>query len=544
MINFRFLNNLPWNIKKPRPWIGLVFVFLIFLTLALYANLRTDRIFDPDSFYHIRHARVLLENGIFNTEFPWTYYSTVRLAGSDMWYGFHILLIPFTYINNMALAIKIAGVFITFSVLVSCYFAFKNLGIKFPAFFSTFFILSSSAVLFRMAMTRPHPLSLGLLALIFSFFNSGSIWLVLIFSFLTGWLHSVVFWLPIVAVAPIVIFKKLNNQKVEITKIFVLLGGLITGMLARPNPLENFKLIRTVILDIYSLKGYELAALIGTELGIPGWVGMGKLLWPLMLIIIVSLVIIGRATYSKWPIQKEIKIVIISSFIMLLFSINMYITASRAIDLLSLFSVIFFGTVVSYYLSRAEGLGQKIYLESRIMFFCAMIPLLTFTTYSTIPRFERYFNSAMLPDRFKGPAIWLRDNTNKGDIVFHLIFDQFPSLFFWNQNNYYIYGMDPVFLYKYDQKLYWEMYYLAVNDSGSETCFSEECPPENIIPTYDAIAKDFKADYVFTRRRQHKNFLDYLESNPQYFQKVYDQELSVIFKVLPSPAPAGKNTKK
>ena len=140
----------------------------------------------------------------------------------------------------------------------------------------------------------------------------------------------------------------------------------------------------------------------------------------------------------------------------------------------------------------------------------------------------------MAPDRFREPALWLKENTNKGDIVFHLFFDQFPSLFFWNQNNYYIYGMDPVFLYKYNTKFYWEIYYLAVNDTGNETCNSENCESDdNIISTYNVIAKDFKASYVFTDPRLHKNFLSYLKWDTEHFQKVFESEQGIIFKVIP-----------
>ena len=83
------------------------------------------------------------------------------------------------------------------------------------------------------------------------------------------------------------------------------------------------------------------------------------------------------------------------------------------------------------------------------------------------------------------------------------------------------------------------MYYLTVNDAGDETCGVEDCKQSDVIPTYDAIANDFHAAYVFARRTDNPRFLKYLLSNPQYFQKVYDQERSVVFKVLP-----GKNHKK
>ena len=214
-----------------------------------------------------------------------------------------------------------------------------------------------------MLMTRPHPISLGLIALIFSFFNNGPLLPILISSFLLSWFHSSFFWFPIATITPIIIFKWLNKEKIGITKISGLLISVAGGLMARPHPIENLKLIYSQIIDVYLLKGYELAALIGAELRmsvVTSWISFAKLFWPIILMVVVPLIILVRAAYKKWDFAKETKIIVISSFIMLFFSINMYITSNRAIDLLSLFSVIFAGSVISYYLSREEELNPRL----------------------------------------------------------------------------------------------------------------------------------------------------------------------------------------
>ncbi len=519
------------NIK---PIYKTVFIFLIFLTIATYTNLRSNNIFDPDSFYHIRHSWYLRTNGIFNTDFPWTYFSNIHLAGADLWYGFHIFLIPFTYMTDLAFAIKVSGVVITFIALVSIYIAFKNLDIRYAWLFVVFMPITSSWMMYRMAMARPHDLSLAFLALIFSFFYSGSSWPVFIFSFLSSWIHSAVFWLPFIAVGPIVIFKFLNGQRVGLNKILSLVSGTATGLMARPHPVANIGLIYNQVIDFYLVKGKQLKAMIGTELQPPEWVGQGRILFPIFFIFFAGLIIAGLSIYKKEEFSKETKVAVLSSFIMVFFSFLMFVTANRAIDLLTLFIVMFAGLAFTHYLSEAEKLEPHKLKEIKIMLFCLLVPFLTFSACNTLPRFEGYFASAMLPYRFQGPALWLKQNSNKGDIVFHLYFDQFPSLFFWNQDNYYTYGMDPIFLYKYDTHLYWDIFYLNIEDTGDQTCDAEYCTPDHIKSTYDAITKDFHASYVFTRRfGGQTSFLAYLEKDTKHFKKVYDQDLSVIFKVLP-----------
>ena len=52
-----------------------------------------------DNYYHIRHAWIYQTQGIFNSDFPWLENSVIGQLGGDIWYGFHLLLIPFTFLK-------------------------------------------------------------------------------------------------------------------------------------------------------------------------------------------------------------------------------------------------------------------------------------------------------------------------------------------------------------------------------------------------------------------------------------------------------------
>ena len=242
-------------------WLRIILILTFFISISVYVNFKSENIPDPDSLYHIRHAWIYQTNGIFDSSFPWTQFSAIRIIGADLWYGFHVLLIPFTYISDLAVAIKIAAIFITFLVLASFYVALKNMDIKYSELWAIFFLFSSPAIITRMTMTRPHPLSLGLTALIFSFFypapslslpagrqaldrhsEKGRAWygtssaiLVLIFSFLLSWVHSSIFWFPIIVICTIVFFQWLNNQKVDAQKFIAFILGIAGGLIARPH---------------------------------------------------------------------------------------------------------------------------------------------------------------------------------------------------------------------------------------------------------------------------------------------------------------------
>src|SRR3989338_14989 len=336
----------------------LLLILLFFLGISVYVNLRSENIIDPDSLYHIRHAWIYQTNGIFDSSFPWTQFWAIRIMGADLWYGFHVFLIPFTYIKDLAFSIKIAGISITFLVLVSFYLAFKNINIKFPELWVAFFLFSSPAILTRMMMMRPHPLSLGLTALIFSFFYRGSAMLVFIFSFLLSWMHSSVFWFPIIAVCVLILVKRLNNQEIYVRKFAAFLGGIAAGLLARPHPLANLKLIYIQVVDLYLSKSYELAKIIGAELRPSTWGSVFGQKW-LFAAFIAALVYLVWRIYKKESLDAGRKVVVFSSLFLVILSVLMYSTAKRAIDQLGLFITIFAGSTF-FLKTRFESVKRRL----------------------------------------------------------------------------------------------------------------------------------------------------------------------------------------
>jgi len=47
---------------------------------------------------------------------------------------------------------------------------------------------------------------------------------------------------------------------------------------------------------------------------------------------------------------------------------------------------------------------------------------------------------------------WLKENTVKDEIIIHSSWDEFPMLFYYNDYNQYMAGLDPTFFYKADQE--------------------------------------------------------------------------------------------
>lgn len=529
------------KVSSIRPWLSWLFIAVIFAGIAYYANFRSDNIYDPDSFYHIRHAWIYQQKGIFYTDLPWAQYSAIKELKADLWYGLHIVYLPFTFFEDLTFGIKIIGFFTTFFVLWSVFWALRHLRINFPAFWSSFFIFSSPIILSRMAMTRPHPLSLGLFTLIFSFLIRGPWWPVFIFSFFAAWIHSSLSWFPLIIFGVVFIFKKINGRKENLSKFAALISGLATGLLARPHPIANLQLIYIQIIKLYASKKEVLDLIIGGELNPPTLGDVISSYTFLAIILAVSIFLLVKSFYKKEERSIDFRIAALGSLVLTSVSVLMYVNANRAIDILAVFTVIFSATAISPYFSGINKEKTKTLAVLGILALAFVI----FTAYNSVRiSKETYLANTKLRTAFKEPALWLQNNTKEGEIVFHLIWSQFPILFFWNQHNYYINGMDPVFLYAYDQELYWKLFYMWPKDMAGLTCNSINCGPENIEPVYDVLVKNFKASYVFVRKPNHPRFREYLESDKKHFEKVYDEGSSLIYKVLP-PKPlktTGKST--
>ena len=138
---------------------------------------------------------------------------------------------------------------------------------------------------------------------------------------------------------------------------------------------------------------------------------------------------------------------------------------------------------------------------------------------------------------FKEVSLWLQEHSEPQEIVFNIQWDNFPMLFFWNQSNYYVNGMDPIFEYAYNPELYWEHYFIDddkiyVEDNKGYTCGEIRCTAEKVKEIYDALKQDFKASYLFIEVRRNPKVYDYLVNSPNY-QKVFETERKeVIFKIL------------
>ncbi len=72
-----------------------------FVAIAAVFHLLSPNLLDLDSFCYIRLAWMYRDRGLLDGEFPWLPYSAIKDLSSSLWYGFGVVLIPFTYFDDL-----------------------------------------------------------------------------------------------------------------------------------------------------------------------------------------------------------------------------------------------------------------------------------------------------------------------------------------------------------------------------------------------------------------------------------------------------------
>ena len=497
--------------------------FIIFFILSAVFQFSSPNIPDPDSFYHLRHAEIYKEQGIFTTDFPWVQYSVISQLKSDLWYGFHILLIPFTYLNPIT-DIKIAGVFLTALALFIFYLVLKRHNVPWPFLWTIFLFVSSPNTLNRLLMVRPHTLTLALSLLILSLLIKGKNWQIILVGFLFSWAHLSLVWIPILIGMVILI---ISRTKPNIIKLTYLLGGILMGWLARPNPLGAIKLAYIQVVQLMLEKQKNIPLLFGRELFPLAPRTLFENFTPLMLVWITAIVVIIFCVLRRRHMDQPTKIMIWSSLsLSIIFFLMAVLVARRSYDFWGLFVIIFAALVFFVINASSHNVAKNIFG----VIFIVILGFLIF--YSPIKNARSLRENAVKPDLYQEISLWLKNNSQPGDIVFNVRWSDFPMLFYWNQNNYYIGGMDPIFQYAYNPTLYWKFHYISNDDVTKKTCPAIACTISMLEDTHAVLLRDFKAKYIVLEKQRNPLVYYYLENDPGYEKKL-DTKREALYLIKP-----------
>jgi len=486
---------------------------------------------DPDSYYHFRHAALYADRGPGLSAFPWLTHSLVSRFASDIGYGFHLLLVPFTRISDPVSGVQWSSVFLAALALVCFSLALRRHGLDYAEAWPAMLFLLGPPLTYTFLMTRPQTLTMGFVALLLSFLVVGSPWGVLVAAFALSFTHLNIA-LVILPIAVVAYLARGLSERIWSTRPPLLaLAGFVLGWLARPNPLGALRIeyVQTVVHGLLRREGVPL--LFGKEWA-PISLADAASYFPYFLACWVGLavVVLGMRFTRKLELPAPLRSLLWSSLVLsVIFFALTVLNTKRGTPLWAAFAVMFVATAFTALAhpggGKAKALGENVRLFTTL----AVAFLLVLMMWEGVSSFllQRKWQSGD-PYRFRPAAEALARDSRPGDVVYNVDWGYFPELFFWNTKDRYVSGLDPIFLYAYDRGRYWKAHHLQAGDTSDLTCATPRCGESNSEDTYRVLTQDFGARYVVLEPSRWPALCAYLTNHPNVTPLVEDRGLLAL----------------
>jgi hypothetical protein len=485
-------------------------------TVLRLANLGVP---EQDSFYHFRHAAIYADRGLFTSVFPWLPYSAFSWFPSDIGYGFHLLLVPFTRLQSQIFAIQMAPVAEAAAMMTMVYAVLRRHRVAYPFAWPFVIMFGGTTIVWMLLQTRPQTLTMGLSALLLSALVTGSVVAAFLCGLAIAFVHlNVVPIIPVI-VGAVAIAKGLSERRWEWRLWAAALGGAGAGLMLRPNPLGAARLEWVQIALHESVRLHHVPIGFGAE-----WPPLPLSEWQTFTYLIaiwvgVSAIFLAALAIPRPHLGREDRTFLWCTFVLsVVCFIGTVAFTKRTAPFWVGFTVMFVAKGFSCFLDpRGHAPGQWLGKRSRAVISLVMVLLVMamvrrWSVESSIPGYVPFIN----PYRMRAVALWLRDHGSKGKIVYNESWDMFPELFFWNPDDRYVWGLDPIFLYEYDADLYWKAHHLGAGEGTSHTWGTEGPPTGDEEDTYTVLRRDFKASAIVVDAGQNQPLYRYLANDRRY----------------------------
>lgn len=530
---------------------------LVAVVLAAHLSL-LPRVADLDAFYHLGHAAAYAEGSLLDSALPWATQSVIADHAADLWWGFHVVLLPFTLLQDPAAGIQVAGVAMTLVLALGLVWICRRHGLPGAEWWAMLALVAVPNVLFRHLMVRPHVLSLLAALVLASVLVRGRWWQALLASAALTWLHLGLFWMP-AAILLAYLAVRLMGRAVPSPRaqgpgasvpvpwaVPAVAAGTVAGWLLRPNPMGAARLADIQIVELLFLKATdaplsfapELAALPLPELLRTSW--FFAAVWTVAAVAAAWLLARGADAGPEGaggthggpgtgtgPAPEERRLLALALLVSVAFLALTLTVARRALVEWTAFGTLLAAGAWSWAMPRRKNQ----------LTVALLVGLAVHVPWGAWRHTVNVRVAAFPPDILSAAAAWLEDRAEPGDTVFHAHWDNFGPLLARNRQNRYLGGMDPVFQFAHDPGLYWEHLYLSGDLTTEYTCDAFPCARGTATDTHEAISRHFGARWVLVEPSRNPRFTEYLRSDAR-FRLALQTRREWVFEVLPPP-PAG-----
>lgn len=500
-----------------------LYILLFVASVIFFSYLQVDRTFaDPDSFYHAKITTLLAERGLIK-ELPWLSATGLSSSFTDHHFLYHLILIPFVIIFPPLIGLKVATVFLASLAILTLFWFLRQINAK-GAFWYALFLLTVGPFIFRLNLAKAQPLVLIFLFIfIYLLFHRRYLLLILL-SCLYVWLYAgwpllILLALIYGAISILIPQNKkswlvLGKSKLKVWRqsfklVFSVCLGVAAGIFFSPYFPGN--------LEFYWQQSFKIAIF-----NYQYFIDVGAEWYPyvfshllLAAIPFFALFVVGCVAFivsvDKQPANSWFLLIITFLFFILTLKSRRYIEYFVPI------AVCFSAISLSIYWEKFGEDIRKILPRKFIYFFPAilflgLLPVFVKDAYQN----KQHYQNGMPFTKFEETSKYLEKNSEPGDIVFHGDWDEFPLLFYHNDKNYYITGLDSTFMYDYDMDLYNRWLQVVLGEDKESL--------------HEVISGIFGAKYVFVDTSQSKSFDKNLANNI-YFEEVLVTPDSKVYRV-------------
>lgn len=520
-----------------KKYLNFILVFGFVLAICIFVQ-SGGNLPDPDSFYHAAMSEVIAEHGAVKT-FPWLQFTHLRERFVDHHFLYHQLLAPFLKYADALTVTRVASAVFAILAVGAFYFIQKKKQIK-PAEVSTVLLLLTSTFLLRINLAKGvAPAIFLLLFFIWALFERKKI-LLFILSAIYPWLYAgwpmalLVLLVNILAIGLLAWNGATANRfkqafaaiftRANVLNTVVVISGLAAGIISSPYFPNNLWLTWVQAIKI-GVVNYQNKIPVGLEwypYSYGEMISIFVLAWLFAACALLALVFSAYKNkgQSLDPLIKsrmgEAMTVAMLAGIFFVLTIKSKRSAEYFVPLLLLAASWCLDIALRVRPGVLKELLSFIQLKKlRLAFLIYLFLAAVWIAGRDTVLVRSYFKNGFSPIAYKGVAEAIKKASEPGDIVFHADWDDFPLLFYWNREQYYIAGLDPTFFYEYDQGRYmaWRQAVTGFYDKD----------------IYFLIKNDFGAKAVFTDHN-HKKFKNMVSSDNR-FVLIYEDKDGSVYKV-------------
>ena len=479
--------------------------FLVAFAYLVLIQFSTPDLPDNDGFYHIKMAWLMRTEGL-KPDFPWL---PLSILNSRQFYDhhflFHVALIPFTF-GDLIQGAKWAAVFFASLALLSLFWLFKSQRLPHAWLWALASLAISPAFLYRMSLPRAQSLSLVVLILGLGMMLKGRFKFLLPLAFVYVWLYDA-FPLLFILAGLYSLGVGLVERRLELRPLLYAGLGTVFGMLINPYFPHNLVF---ATLHILPKLGEATAARVGNEWFPYETTQLIRQAGPALLAFLSGAFALGLSG-RRMESRTAVSFLAATLFGLMLFQ------ARRFVEYFPAFALIFAAFAWTAFIAPApvEASGGQFLRRIRphllpALCLALLLPLAWYTFSQSGESIQRAKPSTL----YASASAWLQANTPAGERIFQTDWDDFPRLFYYNNHNTYLVGLDPTYMQLYDA----EMYDLWAAITRGEV----EQPSRYLLPV-------FGARYILSDLN-HKTFLRQADQDPG-LDEVYRDADAVIYRL-------------